>query len=274
MFGINLFGKTEPKALRVLYSENKLFEALFDYVEMVDGQNVEALLDINQMSGFVGFDRFNRYLASKSSCILTVYSMKGQQRRTVEVFGKLNASVQLTPLKTADYVWHILNVVSQSPASQAGIISNEYIVQMEGGLLATGGEELIGRVVHSHYLKNNNQPTEIVLYVYNHDANCIRPVRVTVREGWGGNGLLGCDIGYGLLHRIPPQSQFQNYPSSETKKEVINEKSVYYDPPKVETFSPPSAVANSEDLDGSKSTTAGKKRRNLRPVVDMTTFKS
>lgn len=45
----------------------------------------------------------------------------------------------------------------------------------------------------------------MVLYVYNYDSDCVRPVRVILKAGssWGGRGILGCDVGYGLLHRVP-----------------------------------------------------------------------
>ncbi|VVT43668.1 uncharacterized protein SAPINGB_P000090 [Magnusiomyces paraingens] len=45
--------------------------------------------------------------------------------------------------------------------------------------------------------------TELELYVYNHDYNTIRPVRIRPNTMWGGSGLLGCGVGYGLLHRLP-----------------------------------------------------------------------
>lgn len=48
----------------------------------------------------------------------------------------------------------------------------------------------------------NSQP-ELELYVYNHDYNTLRPVRIRPRSNWGGSGLLGCGVGYGLLHRLP-----------------------------------------------------------------------
>lgn len=44
---------------------------------------------------------------------------------------------------------------------------------------------------------------ELELYVYNHDYNTLRPVRIRPNTTWGGSGLLGCGVGYGLLHRLP-----------------------------------------------------------------------
>lgn len=48
----------------------------------------------------------------------------------------------------------------------------------------------------------NSQP-EVELYVYNKDFNTLRPVRIRPNSSWGGSGLLGCGVGYGLLHRLP-----------------------------------------------------------------------
>ena len=42
------------------------------------------------------------------------------------------------------------------------------------------------------------------LYVYNHEYNVTRTVTITPSRGWGGQGALGCVLGFGALHRIPP----------------------------------------------------------------------
>jgi hypothetical protein len=41
------------------------------------------------------------------------------------------------------------------------------------------------------------------LFVYNHEYNVTRPVTITPSRGWGGEGALGCVLGFGALHRIP-----------------------------------------------------------------------
>lgn len=46
------------------------------------------------------------------------------------------------------------------------------------------------------------------LYVYNADFDHTREVIIVPNREWGGEGLLGCGVGYGLLHRIPkPQNR-------------------------------------------------------------------
>lgn len=44
---------------------------------------------------------------------------------------------------------------------------------------------------------------ELKLYVYNTDVDNCREVVITPNSDWGGEGSLGCKIGFGYLHRIP-----------------------------------------------------------------------
>lgn len=44
------------------------------------------------------------------------------------------------------------------------------------------------------------------LYVYNINDDTCREVVITPNNHWGGEGSLGCGIGYGYLHRIPVRS--------------------------------------------------------------------
>jgi hypothetical protein len=41
--------------------------------------------------------------------------------------------------------------------------------------------------------------------VYNSESDSCREVTVTPNAAWGGEGSLGCGVGYGYLHRIPTQ---------------------------------------------------------------------
>jgi hypothetical protein len=123
----------------------------------------------------------------------------------------IGLTLQWTPLEVADHVWHVLNVSPDSPADLAGLISHaDYIVGAENGLLEAGGEGLLARVVsrmvsnfYNQHQDSSLPPPEIELYVYNHDYDTLRPVRIQPNPNWGGSGLLGCGVGYGLLHRLP-----------------------------------------------------------------------
>lgn len=149
----------------------------------------------------------------------------------------IGMSLQWTSLSVGDHVWHVLNVAPNSPAEAAGLISHsDYIVGAENGMLEAGGEDLLGRVVqklvstHStqrktqqHQLQTsttadetspsppivNSQP-ELELFVYNHEYDTLRAVRIRPTSNWGGSGLLGCGVGYGLLHRLPVKNGQEN----------------------------------------------------------------
>lgn len=41
------------------------------------------------------------------------------------------------------------------------------------------------------------------LYVYNNEYNVTREVTIHPSREWGGEGALGCVLGYGALHRLP-----------------------------------------------------------------------
>ncbi|GCF00126.1 hypothetical protein ZYGM_003221 [Zygosaccharomyces mellis] len=116
-------------------------------------------------------------------------------------FESLGFKVQWSPLVAATYTYHILNITLEyGPASAAGLIPDEdYIIGCQDGLLATGGETLLQDVVRSraHH--------DLVLYVYNKAHDCTRPLTVSI----GPDGRLGCNVGYGFLHRIPAVKEVQ-----------------------------------------------------------------
>lgn len=41
------------------------------------------------------------------------------------------------------------------------------------------------------------------LYVYNHEYDVTRMITMTPARNWGGDGALGCVLGFGALHRVP-----------------------------------------------------------------------
>jgi hypothetical protein len=43
----------------------------------------------------------------------------------------------------------------------------------------------------------------VILHVYNVDQEKVREVNLTPKKGWGGNGLLGCDVSFGYFNKIP-----------------------------------------------------------------------
>ncbi|KAF2200957.1 hypothetical protein GQ43DRAFT_449152 [Delitschia confertaspora ATCC 74209] len=136
-----------------------------------------------------------------STISLGVYSAKGQKIR--EIFlpipaekPTLGLSLQWTPLSVVEDVWHILDVIPNSPADVAGLLPyGDYIIGSPEGLVR--GESGLVELVEDHL----DRPLR--LYVYNHEYNVTRPLTITPSRSWGGEGALGCVLGFGALHRIP-----------------------------------------------------------------------
>lgn len=146
-------------------------------------------------------------------------------------FASIGLVVQSQHVNTATYVWKILSTHAGLPAFQAQLIPYlDYIVGCDlafpsdvhgKGLLAKGGEHLLSRTVvlyyNHHYATLQEDSIPIVLYVYNHDYDVLRPVTVHLSRSWtpGANkGILGCDVGYGLLHRLPESVRHPEPPTA------------------------------------------------------------
>ncbi|SCV74528.1 BQ2448_7557 [Microbotryum intermedium] len=105
------------------------------------------------------------------------------------------------PQHALDQVWHVLEILEGSPAQSAGLVPfGDWIIAYSGGILR--GEGDFYDVVEAHVDK------PLRLFVYNADYDVTRETILIPNRSWGGEGLLGCGVGYGLLHRIPkPQDR-------------------------------------------------------------------
>ncbi len=56
-------------------------------------------------------------------------------------------------------------------------------------------------------LIESHENKQLKLYVYNCEMDNVREVLLTPNTAWGGEGSLGCGIGYGYLHRIPVKNE-------------------------------------------------------------------
>ncbi|NXR32951.1 GORS1 protein, partial [Zosterops hypoxanthus] len=138
---------------------------------------------------------------------LEVYNIKTMKIREVEVIpsnmwggqGLLGASVRFCSFQGAnEHVWHVLDVEPSSPAALAGLQPyTDYIV---------GSDQILQESEDFFSLIEAHEGKPLKLMVYNTEADSIREVVVTPNGAWGGEGSLGCGIGYGYLHRIPTQS--------------------------------------------------------------------
>ncbi|POS87640.1 hypothetical protein EPUL_000260 [Erysiphe pulchra] len=127
--------------------------------------------------------------------------MIGQRGRTIHIpISSTNPSLGLTlqwnSINVASNIWHILDVPANSPADVAGLLPySDYIIGTPDGVLR--GEIGLGELVESHI----GRPLR--LYVYNNEFDVTREVTINPSRNWGGEGALGCVLGFGALHRLP-----------------------------------------------------------------------
>ncbi|CAK7216405.1 hypothetical protein SCUCBS95973_002801 [Sporothrix curviconia] len=132
---------------------------------------------------------------------LGLWSAKGQRTRTMHIpvpydTASLGLSLQWTPLAVVSNIWHVLDVPARSPAEAGGLLPySDYILGTPEGVLH--GESGLGELVEDHI----GRPLR--LWVYNNEYDVTREVSIQPSRDWGGEGALGCVLGYGALHRLP-----------------------------------------------------------------------
>uniref|UniRef100_A0A8C2BJY1 Golgi reassembly stacking protein 1b n=1 Tax=Cyprinus carpio TaxID=7962 RepID=A0A8C2BJY1_CYPCA len=138
---------------------------------------------------------------------LEVYSSKVMRVRELEVVpsnmwggqGLLGASVRFCSFQGANHnVWHVLDVEVNSPAQLAGLKPySDYIV---------GADQVLQESEDFFSLIEASEGKALKLLVYNTQSDRCREVLITPNGAWGGEGSLGCGVGFGYLHRIPMRS--------------------------------------------------------------------
>ncbi|KAI5291759.1 hypothetical protein KEM54_000551 [Ascosphaera aggregata] len=136
---------------------------------------------------------------------LEVWSAKryqGQKTHTAHIpvppdSPSLGLTLQLAPLSSTYNIWHVLSIPSPlSPAFTAGLLPHhDYILGTPSGTLR--GESALQELVADHL------DTTLTLWVYNSEFDVVREVQLVPRRGWGGEGILGAELGMGVLHRLP-----------------------------------------------------------------------
>ncbi|KAL8949103.1 MAG: hypothetical protein Q9222_004759 [Ikaeria aurantiellina] len=136
-----------------------------------------------------------------SSVSLTLWNAKGQRIRSLDLpipspSPTLGVTLQWTSLTVTEDVWHVLDVIPNSPADNAGLLPyGDYVVGTPEGNVH--GESGLGELVEDYLGRS------LRLYVYNHEYAVTRLVTITPSRSWGGSGALGCVLGFGALHRLP-----------------------------------------------------------------------
>lgn len=181
-------------------------EAFFDFIVAIgttrldqDNDNLKDLLK-------AGIDK---------ELQLTVYSSKTQSVRNVLIIpsttwggqGLLGISIRFCSFEGAnENVWHVLEVHPSSPAEAAGLKPFEdYII---------GSDSLLHACEDLFTLIEAHENRALKLYVYNTTDDTCREVTLVPSGNWGGEGSLGCNIGYGYLHRIPIQTDLEMKPKA------------------------------------------------------------
>jgi len=136
---------------------------------------------------------------------LVVYSNRTENWRKVVVVpsnswggaGVAGISIRFCSFEKAmEHVWHVLTVYDNGPASAAGFEPfTDYIVGTPD-LIFNDSEDL-------YTLVRNSINQSVPLYVYSAKTTRVRLVNIVPNRDWGGTGCLGCEVGYGYLHKIP-----------------------------------------------------------------------
>uniref|UniRef100_A0A1L8DVX2 Putative golgi reassembly stacking protein grasp65 n=1 Tax=Nyssomyia neivai TaxID=330878 RepID=A0A1L8DVX2_9DIPT len=170
-------------------------EAFFDFIVAIgntrldqDNDSLKELLKLNV----------------EKDIKMVVYSSKTQTVREVQITpsakwggtGLLGVSIRFCSFEGVnENVWHILEVHPSSPAEEAGLRSfTDYIIGADSVLHES--EDLFTLIV-------SHEGRPLKMYVYNTDDDACREVTIRPNSKWGGEGSMGCGIGYGYLHRIP-----------------------------------------------------------------------
>lgn len=168
-------------------------EPWFDFIVGINGRpidNPDPSLFAQEIQNCAG-----------GSVNLGLWNAKGQRTKELHVpvpadTAALGLSLQYTPLAVAANIWHVLDVAANSPADQAALLPySDYILGSPEGALH--GESALGELVEDFI----GRPLR--LYVYNNEYNVTREVTIHPSRDWGGEGALGCVLGYGALHRLP-----------------------------------------------------------------------
>jgi len=196
-------------------AEEAGLQPFFDYITAING---------------IRLDKDDSTLANElqnnihKECILQVYTSKGHEFRDVKIVpsenwggvGYLGARIRFCSYEGAnENIWHILKVYPNSPAERAGLQNEtDYVIASPEALLhdQNAFSELIEQSIDN----------SVRLYVYNSQTDNCREVTLTPTRNWGGNGSIGCDIGYGYIHRIPkPQNRSNVNPQRQNERQQV-----------------------------------------------------
>nr|XP_046260022.1 Golgi reassembly-stacking protein 2-like isoform X2 [Scatophagus argus] len=170
-------------------------EPFFDFIISVsdtrlnkDNDTLKEILKMNAERPIKMLLYSSKTLAVRETTVIPSSLWGGQ--------GLLGVSIRFCSFEGVnENVWHVLEVEPNSPAALAGLRAHtDYII---------GADTVMNESEDLFSIVETYEGKELKLYVYNTDTDNCREVLITPNSDWGGEGSLGCGIGYGYLHRIP-----------------------------------------------------------------------
>lgn len=109
----------------------------------------------------------------------------------------LGATIRLEAYTDAhNNILAVTNVFHGGPSSNAGIESDQDFIIGTREMSFTSLDEFAKYV-------QVNEGQEIRLFLYSKMTEKVREVALTPNRKWGNKGLLGCDVSFGYLNKIP-----------------------------------------------------------------------
>jgi hypothetical protein len=152
-----------------------------------------------------------------------VWNIKSQQQRLVQLVpsdtwggaGLLGVTIRLDNYGGAeDRLIRVLSVQDQSPAAIAGLVGERDF------LLGTTHQTFDSTSTLASILRQHEDRV-VEVYVYNCDSDKVRVVAIMPTLSWGGQGLLGAEVGVGYLHRLPSEVRDTEGASVERKVRYV-----------------------------------------------------
>ncbi|KAG1705190.1 hypothetical protein DVH05_004123 [Phytophthora capsici] len=140
---------------------------------------------------------------------LKVFNVKAQTTRELQLTpsrkwpgkGLLGVTIRFDSYEGAeDQLLHVLDVVESSPAQRAGLKADSDYLLGTPERVFMDTEDLHDEILDA--LDGSFQ-----CYVYNSLEDQVRIVSIVPTERWGGDGVLGAEVGHGYLHRLPSASR-------------------------------------------------------------------
>lgn len=184
--------------------------------------------------------------------------------------GLLGVSIRFgSSIGVNESVWHVLEVYPNSPGAVAGLRAyTDYIIGADTSVIQS--EDLFSLI-------QSGEGQQLKLYVYNTDTDNCREVVITPDCEWGGEGSLGCRIGYGYLHRIPTHLRRNTFPLDSPNEPQILHSNSFTELSAVTSSAPLSVTPSLTSVDQSlhsvcvsaESTPSGPKQTGPDPLTAM-----